>query len=113
MEIGFYFNQIKTLYHLSCSRLIMRISISINPKLYIMNDKLYFIIDCTSLIPVIAIILLLQIANDHFIQLIVSYVLCGELLFVLIGRFLKLYYIDIVFVWLSGILLWLWYLFIY
>ena len=39
------------------------------------------------------------------------YVLCGELLGVLISRILRLYYIDVAFVWLGGIMLWLWYWF--
>ena len=34
-----------------------------------------------------------------------------QLLGVLISRILRLYYIDVAFVWLGGIMLWLWYWF--
>lgn len=43
------------------------------------------------------------------VTMVAAYVLCGELLGVLISRILRLYYIDVAFVWLGGIMLWLWY----
>lgn len=45
------------------------------------------------------------------VTMVAAYVLCGELLGVLISRILRLYYIDVAFVWLGGIMLWLWYWF--
>lgn len=41
------------------------------------------------------------------VTMVAAYVLCGELLGVLISRILRLYYIDVAFVWLGGIMLWL------
>lgn len=40
------------------------------------------------------------------VTMVAAYVLCGELLGVLISRILRLYYIDVAFVWLGGIMLW-------
>lgn len=37
------------------------------------------------------------------VTMVAAYVLCGELLGVLISRILRLYYIDVAFVWLGGI----------
>lgn len=68
-------------------------------------------IDCTSLIPVIGTLVLIKIANEQMVTMVAAYVLCGELLGVLISRILRLYYIDVAFVWLGGIMLWLWYWF--
>lgn len=76
-----------------------------------MNDKLQLLIDCTSLIPVIGTLALITVANDQLVTMVTAYVLCGELLCVLISRILRLYYIDVVLVWLGGIMLWLWYWF--
>lgn len=36
------------------------------------------------------------------VTMVAAYVLCGELLGVLISRILRLYYIDVAFVWLGG-----------
>lgn len=38
------------------------------------------------------------------VTMVAAYVLCGELLGVLISRILRLYYIDVAFVWLGGIM---------
>ena len=76
-----------------------------------MNDKQQLLIDCTSLIPVIGTLILIKVANDQLITMVAAYVLCGEHLAVLISRILKLYYIDVILVWLGGIMLWLWYCF--
>ena len=76
-----------------------------------MSDRQQFIIDCTSLIPVIGTLVLIKIANEQMVTMVAAYVLCGELLGVLISRILRLYYIDVAFVWLGGIMLWLWYWF--
>lgn len=38
------------------------------------------------------------------VTMVAAYVLCGELLGVLISRILRLYYIDVAFVWLGGII---------
>ena len=76
-----------------------------------MNDKQRLLIDCISLLPVIGILVLITIANDQFVTMVAAYVLCGELLCVLVSRILNLYYIDVAFVWLGGVMLWLWYWF--
>ena len=76
-----------------------------------MNDKQQLLINCTSLIPVIGTLILIKVANDQLVTMVTAYVLCGELLGVLVSRILKLYHIDVVFVWLGGILLGLWYCF--
>ncbi|HBO07351.1 hypothetical protein [Bacteroides sp.] len=76
-----------------------------------MNDKQQLLINCTSLIPVIGTLILIKVANDQLVTMVTAYVLCGELLGVLVSRILKLYHIDVFFVWLGGILLWLWYCF--
>ena len=76
-----------------------------------MSVRQQFIIDCTSLIPVIGTLVLIKIANEQMVTMVAAYVLCGELLGVLISRILRLYYIDVAFVWLGGIMLWLWYWF--
>jgi hypothetical protein len=76
-----------------------------------MNDKQQLLINCTSLIPVIGTLILIKVANDQLVTMVTAYVLCGELWGVLVSRILKLYHIDVVFVWLGGILLWLWYCF--
>lgn len=68
-----------------------------------MSDRQQFIIDCTSLIPVIGTLVLIKIANEQMVTMVAAYVLCGELLGVLISRILRLYYIDVAFVWLGGI----------
>ena len=86
------------------------ISTSITNIVY-MSDRQQFIIDCTSLIPVIGTLVLIKIANEQMVTMVAAYVLCGELLGVLISRILRLYYIDVAFVWLGGIMLWLWYWF--
>lgn len=39
------------------------------------------------------------------VTMVAAYVLCGELLGVLISRILRLYYIDVAFVWLGGVVL--------
>lgn len=75
----------------------------------IINDKQQLLIDCISLLPVIGILVLITVANDQLVTMVAAYVLCGELLCVLVGRILNLYYIDVAFVWLGGIMLWLWY----
>lgn len=75
----------------------------------IMNDKQQLLIDCISLLPVIGILVLITVANDQLVTMVAAYVLCGELLCVLVSRILNLYYIDVAFVWLGGIMLWLWY----
>lgn len=59
-----------------------------------MSDRQQFIIDCTSLIPVIGTLVLIKIANEQMVTMVAAYVLCGELLGVLISRILRLYYID-------------------
>ena len=69
-----------------------------------MSDRQQFIIDCTSLIPVIGTLVLIKIANEQMVTMVAAYVLCGELLGVLISRILRLYYIDVAFVWLGGIM---------
>ena len=66
-----------------------------------MNDKQQLLIDCISLLPVIGML----------VTIVASYMICGELLCVLVSRILNLYYIDVAFVWLGGIMLWLWYWF--
>ena len=76
-----------------------------------MNDKQQLLIDCISLLPVIGILVLITVANDQLVTMVAAYVLCGELLCVLVSRILNLYYIDVAFVWLGGIMLWLWYWF--
>lgn len=73
--------------------------------------KFNTVADCTSLIPVIGTLVLIKIANEQMVTMVAAYVLCGELLGVLISRILRLYYIDVAFVWLGGIMLWLWYWF--
>lgn len=73
-----------------------------------MNDKQRLLIDCISLLPVIGILVLITVANDQFVTMVAAYVLCGELLCVLVSRILNLYYIDVAFVWLGGVMLWLW-----
>lgn len=72
-----------------------------------MNDKQQLLIDCISLLPVIGILVLITVANDQLVTMVAAYVLCGELLCVLVSRILNLYYIDVAFVWLGGIMLWL------
>ena len=57
-----------------------------------MSDRQQFIIDCTSLIPVIGTLVLIKIANEQMVTMVAAYVLCGELLGVLISRILRLYY---------------------
>lgn len=64
-----------------------------------MSDRQQFIIDCTSLIPVIGTLVLIKIANEQMVTMVAAYVLCGELLGVLISRILRLYYILM---WLSS-----------
>ena len=58
-----------------------------------MSDRQQFIIDCTSLIPVIGTLVLIKIANEQMVTMVAAYVLCGELLGVLISRILRLYII--------------------
>lgn len=70
-----------------------------------MNDKQQLLIDCISLLPVIGILVLITVANDQLVTMVAAYVLCGELLCVLVSRILNLYYIDVAFVWLGGIML--------
>ena len=59
-----------------------------------MNDKQQLLIDCISLLPVIGILVLITVANDQLVTMVAAYVLCGELLCVLVSRILNLYYID-------------------
>lgn len=75
-----------------------------------MNDRQQFI-NYTSLIPVIGTLVLIEIANDQFITMVTAYVLCGELFCILVSRILQVYRIDVVLLWLGGIMLWLWYWF--
>ena len=64
-----------------------------------MSDRQQFIIDCTSLIPVIGTLVLIKIANEQMVTMVAAYVLCGELLGVLIrgqcknlrGKFINCY----------------------
>ena len=51
-----------------------------------MNDKQRLLIDCISLLPVIGILVLITVANDQFVTMVAAYVLCGELLCVLVSR---------------------------
>ena len=60
-----------------------------------MNDKQQLLIDCISLLPVIGILVLITVANDQLVTMVAAYVLCGELLCVLVSRILNLYYIDV------------------
>ena len=53
-----------------------------------MNDKQRLLIDCISLLPVIGILVLITVANDQFVTMVAAYVLCGELLCVLVSRVL-------------------------
>ncbi len=62
-----------------------------------MNDKQQLLIDCISLLPVIGILVLITVANDQLVTMVAAYVLCGELLCVLVSRILNLYYIDVAF----------------
>ena len=48
-----------------------------------MNDKQQLLIDCISLLPVIGILVLITVANDQLVTMVAAYVLCGELLCVL------------------------------
>lgn len=63
-----------------------------------MNDKQQLLIDCISLLPVIGILVLITVANDQLVTMVAAYVLCGELLCVLVSRILNLYYIDVAFI---------------
>ena len=63
-----------------------------------MSDRQQFIIDCTSLIPVIGTLVLIKIANEQMVTMVAAYVLCGELLGVLISRILG----YIILMWLSS-----------
>ena len=73
-----------------------------------MNDRQHFI-DYTSLIPIIGIFVLIRVTNDQLVTMVTSHVLCGVLFCILISRILE--HIDVVLLWLGGILLWLWYWF--
>lgn len=42
-----------------------------------MSDRQQFIIDCTSLIPVIGTLVLIKIANEQMVTMVAAYVLCG------------------------------------
>ncbi len=75
-----------------------------------MNDRQQFI-DYTSLIPVIGTLTLIEVANDQFITMVTAYMLCGVLFCILVSRILRVEHIDVVLLWLGGILLWLWYWF--
>ena len=54
-----------------------------------MNDKQQLLIDCISLLPVIGILVLITVANDQLVTMVAAYVLCGELLCVLVSRILN------------------------
>ncbi|MBU8974200.1 hypothetical protein [Bacteroides eggerthii] len=75
-----------------------------------MNDRQHFI-DNTSLIPIIGIFVLIRVTNDQLVTMVTSHVLCGVLFCILISRILRVEHIDVVLLWLGGILLWLWYWF--
>lgn len=75
-----------------------------------MNDRQHFI-DYTSLIPAIGILVLIRMANDQLVTMVASHVLCGVLFCTLVSRILRMDHIDVVLLWLGGILLWLWYWF--
>ena len=53
-----------------------------------MNDKQQLLIDCISLLPVIGILVLITVANDQLVTMVAAYVLCGELLCVLVSTIL-------------------------
>lgn len=75
-----------------------------------MDDKQHFI-DYTSLIPAIGILVLIRVANDQLVTMVASHVLCGVLFCILVSQILRVDHIDVVLLWLGGILLWLWYWF--
>lgn len=75
-----------------------------------MNDRQHFI-DYTSLIPAIGIFVLIRVTNDQLVTMVASHVLCGVLFCILVSRILRVKHIDVVLLWLGGILLWLWYWF--
>lgn len=81
-----------------------------NLQVHIMNDRQHFI-DYTSLIPIIGIFVLIRVTNDQLVTMVTSHVLCGVLFCILISRILRVEHIDVVLLWLGGILLWLWYWF--
>lgn len=74
-----------------------------------MNTKQHHLIYYTALIPIIGILILIKVANDQLVTIVTAYVLCGELVGMLISQIFRLYYIDVCFVWLSAIILWIWY----
>lgn len=76
----------------------------------IMNDRQHFI-DYTSLIPITGVFVLIRMANDQLVTMVASHVLCGVLFCTLVSRILRVDHIDVVLLWLGGILLWLWYWF--
>jgi len=75
-----------------------------------MDDRQHFI-DYTSLIPAIGIFVLIRVSNDQLVTMVASHVLCGVLFCILVSRILRVDHIDVVLLWLGGILLWLWYWF--
>lgn len=76
----------------------------------IMDDRQHFI-DYTSFIPAIGVFVLIRMANDQLVTMVASHVLCGVLFCTLASRILRVDHIDVVLLWLGGILLWLWYWF--
>lgn len=67
------------------------------------------LISWTALVPVLAQLTLIKTVNEQEVTLVVSHVLCSELLCVLVGRVMELHYMDILFLWLGAVGLWLWY----
>ena len=76
----------------------------------IMDDRQHFI-DYTSFIPAIGVFVLIRMANDQLVTMVASHVLCGVLFCILVSQILRVDHIDVVLLWLGGILLWLWYWF--
>lgn len=54
---------------------------------------------------------MIRVTNDQLVTMVTSHVLCGVLFCILISRILRVEHIDVVLLWLGGILLWLWYWF--
>lgn len=99
----------KSLFHFSyCNNNSLSLRSQVQDS--IMNDRQRFI-DYASLIPVIGILVLIETANDQFVTMVTAYVLCGELFCILVSRILQVCHIDMVLLWLGGIMLWLWYWF--
>ena len=99
-----------TFFHTNCDLLLFSYLYTPNLQVHIMNDRQHFI-DYTSLIPIIGIFVLIRVTNDQLVTMVTSHVLCGVLFCILISRILRVEHIDVVLLWLGGILLWLWYWF--